>query len=81
MTTLVLFCLYLKGFVIMDATMARPTGLRLDYGQRLYDFAFFYFLFIQQFTPDGLDGYPEFSEEESRLGFVLSGICAIRIWF
>lgn len=27
----------------MDATLARPTGLRLDYGQRLYDFAVFFF--------------------------------------
>lgn len=35
-------------------------------------FLFLYFSHIQQFTPDGLDGYPEFSESESRLGFVLS---------
>jgi hypothetical protein len=44
MTIFALFCL--GGLVIMDATLARPTGLRPDYGQRLYDFAFFLSLYF-----------------------------------
>lgn len=73
MTIFALFCL--AGLVIMDATLARPTGLRPDYGQRLYDFAFFLslYFFFQQFTPNGLEGYPELCEKASHLGSVRNG--------
>lgn len=50
MTILAFFCLHLKGLVIMDATLTRPTGLRLDYGQRLYDLAFSFSLFLSYST-------------------------------
>lgn len=44
MTIFALFCL--GGLVIMDATLVRPTGPRPNYGQRLYDFAFFFSLYF-----------------------------------
>jgi hypothetical protein len=71
MTRFALFCL--GGLVIMDATLARPTGLRPDYGQRLYEFASFLSIFFQQFTPDGPEGYPELGEKDSHLGSVRNG--------
>jgi hypothetical protein len=56
MTILALFfSSHLKGLWTMDATLARPTGPRLDYGQRLYDFAFYFLLIFYTFTPNGLE--------------------------